>query len=47
MDERRPAVRELIVIDLHGGNLTVHSALGKGTKVAIRLPLEARDGARA
>ena len=35
------------VIDLHGGELTVHSALGKGTKVTIRLPLEARDGAGA
>jgi signal transduction histidine kinase len=28
------------VIDLHGGELTMHSALGKGTRVTIRLPLE-------
>ncbi|HTO11624.1 MAG TPA: response regulator [Candidatus Binatia bacterium] len=35
------------VIDLHGGELTVHSALGKGTRVTIRLPIEAVDGARA
>jgi len=28
------------VIDLHGGALTIHSALGKGTRVTIRLPLE-------
>ncbi|HEU5196809.1 MAG TPA: response regulator [Methylomirabilota bacterium] len=27
------------VIDLHGGELAVHSALGKGTKITIRLPL--------
>ena len=27
------------VIDLHGGELGVHSALGKGTRVTIRLPL--------
>ena len=33
------------VIDLHGGELTVHSALGKGTKVTIRLPLP--DGSPA
>ena len=29
------------VINLHGGELGVHSALGKGTRVTIRLPLEA------
>jgi signal transduction histidine kinase/DNA-binding response OmpR family regulator len=28
------------VIDLHGGALTIHSALGKGTRITIRLPLE-------
>jgi len=28
------------VINLHGGELTVHSALGKGTRIMIRLPLE-------
>jgi len=28
------------VIDLHGGELLMHSALGKGTRVTIRLPLE-------
>jgi len=31
------------VIDLHGGDLAVHSALGKGTRVTIRLPLEATE----
>jgi signal transduction histidine kinase len=35
------------VIDLHGGELTVHSALGKGTRVTIRLPLALPEGARA
>ena len=35
------------VIDLHGGELTVHSALGKGTRVTIRLPIEPAGGARA
>jgi two-component system sensor histidine kinase HydH len=35
------------VINLHGGELTVHSALGKGTRVTIRLPLEATEGAGA
>ncbi len=28
------------VIALHGGELTVHSALGKGTRITIRLPIE-------
>jgi signal transduction histidine kinase len=32
------------VIDLHGGELAVHSTLGKGTRVTIRLPIEATDG---
>jgi signal transduction histidine kinase len=35
------------VINLHGGELTVHSALGKGTRITMRLPLAAADGARA
>ena len=35
------------VIDLHGGELTVHSALGKGTRITIRLPMEPAGGARA
>jgi two-component system, NtrC family, sensor kinase len=35
------------VIDLHGGGLTVHSALGKGTRITIRLPLEATGGGAA
>jgi signal transduction histidine kinase/DNA-binding response OmpR family regulator len=35
------------VIDLHGGDLAVHSALGKGTRVTIRLPLAAADAAHA
>ncbi len=35
------------VIDLHGGELMVHSALGKGTRVTIRLPLAPPEGARA
>jgi signal transduction histidine kinase len=29
------------VVDLHGGELTVHSVLGQGTRVVARLPLEA------
>jgi two-component system sensor histidine kinase AtoS len=29
------------VIDLHGGELTIHSVLGQGTRVAARLPIEA------
>ena len=28
------------VIDLHGGELTIHSVLGQGTRVAARLPIE-------
>lgn len=35
------------VIALHGGDLAVHSALGKGTRVTIRLPLAAPEGAGA
>ncbi|HEY2992905.1 MAG TPA: response regulator [Methylomirabilota bacterium] len=36
------------VIDLHGGALTIHSALGKGTRITIRLPVEPMaGGARA
>jgi signal transduction histidine kinase/DNA-binding response OmpR family regulator len=36
------------VIDLHGGALTVHSVLGKGTRITIRLPVEPiAGGARA
>jgi signal transduction histidine kinase/DNA-binding response OmpR family regulator len=40
------------VVDLHGGDLAIHSTVGKGTRVAIRLPVDAepaerRDGARA
>ena len=27
------------VIDLHGGELTIHSALGQGTRVTARLPV--------
>ena len=36
------------VIDLHGGELTVHSVVGQGTRIVARLPLEpvpAREGA--
>ena len=29
------------VIDLHGGDLTINSTLGKGTRITIRLPVEA------
>ena len=28
------------VVDLHGGELAIHSTLGKGTRVNVRLPLE-------
>ena len=35
------------VINLHGGELTIHSALGKGTRVTIRLPLEPIPEGRA
>jgi signal transduction histidine kinase len=28
------------VVDLHGGELTVHSVLNKGTRVTVRLPVE-------
>jgi signal transduction histidine kinase len=39
------------VIDLHAGELAIHSALGKGTRVTVRLPVEpvpaGADGARA
>jgi two-component system sensor histidine kinase AtoS len=29
------------VIDLHGGELSIHSVLGLGTRVTARLPIEA------
>src|SRR5256886_8214337 len=32
------------VIDLHGGELAVHSVLGQGTRVSARLPFEAAPG---
>jgi signal transduction histidine kinase len=32
------------VVDLHGGELTVHSVLGQGTRVVARLPLAAAAG---
>jgi signal transduction histidine kinase len=40
------------VVDLHGGDLAIHSTVGKGTRVTIRLPVDGepadgRDGARA
>jgi signal transduction histidine kinase len=42
------------VIDLHAGELAIHSAVGKGTRVTVRLPVEpaepsatGTDGARA
>jgi signal transduction histidine kinase len=37
------------VIDLHAGELLIHSAPGRGTRVTVRLPVEpaAGDGARA
>jgi signal transduction histidine kinase len=40
------------VVDLHGGDLAIHSTVGKGTRITIRLPVdgepaEGRDGARA
>jgi signal transduction histidine kinase len=28
------------VIDLHGGELTIHSVIGQGTRVTARLPVE-------
>src|SRR5215510_5486808 len=28
------------VVDLHGGDLTIHSTVGKGTRVTIRLPID-------
>jgi len=28
------------VIDLHGGELAIHSVLGQGTRVTARLPVE-------
>ncbi len=40
------------VIDRTAGELAIHSALGKGTRVTVRLPVEGRaagrgaDGAR-
>jgi signal transduction histidine kinase len=40
------------VVDLHGGDLAIHSTVGKGTRVTIRLPVDSepadgREGARA
>jgi signal transduction histidine kinase len=38
------------VVDLHGGELSVHSVVGQGTRVVARLPLDAggtRDAAAA
>ena len=35
------------VIDLHGGELAIFSALGKGTRVVIRLPRDGRGAAGA
>jgi signal transduction histidine kinase len=35
------------VIDLHGGTLDIHSTVGKGTRVAMRLPLEPASPAGA
>jgi signal transduction histidine kinase len=32
------------VIDLHGGELTVHSVVGQGTRVIARLPLQSEEG---
>ena len=32
------------VLDLHGGELTVHSVQGQGTRVVARLPLETVPG---
>jgi signal transduction histidine kinase len=32
------------VIDLHGGELTIHSVVGQGTRVVARLPLQAAPG---
>jgi signal transduction histidine kinase len=38
------------VVDLHAGELTINSTVGKGTRVAVRLPIEpalvGADGAR-
>jgi signal transduction histidine kinase len=28
------------VVDLHGGDIAIHSAPGKGTRVSVRLPVE-------
>jgi signal transduction histidine kinase len=38
------------VIDLHAGELSITSTVGKGTRVTVRLPVEAPpapDGAQA
>jgi len=36
------------VIDLHGGELLVHSAVGQGTRFTVRLPVSAAvQGAKA
>jgi signal transduction histidine kinase/DNA-binding response OmpR family regulator len=32
------------VIDLHGGELTIHSVVGQGTRVTARLPVDAAPG---
>jgi two-component system sensor histidine kinase AtoS len=32
------------VVDLHGGELAVHSVLGQGTRVVARLPLDPSSG---
>jgi signal transduction histidine kinase len=40
------AIAHRIVVDHHGGNIRVASAVGKGTRFTIRLPIEAaRDDA--
>ncbi len=35
------------LVELHGGGMRIRSTLGKGTMVVVRLPLEARQPARA
>jgi signal transduction histidine kinase len=40
------------VVDLHGGDLAIHSTVSRGTRVTIRLPVDGepadgRDGVRA
>jgi two-component system, cell cycle sensor histidine kinase PleC len=35
------------LVEMHGGRMRIHSRLGKGTMVIVRLPLKAKISARA